>query len=121
GGEGLVGFGVAGGLYRLLPRRQSAAMVLLIGATLALMLTTGWAQNSGSDQFAKRATEETHLAYVITGDAEVDNISRAGLAGLTLYLAQRTALEAGDPVGLDLMRDELAFFPLIYWPISPNA
>jgi Domain of unknown function (DUF4159) len=57
----------------------------------------------------------------MTGDAEVDNVSRAGLAGLTLFLAQRTALEAGDPVGLDLARDELAFFPLIYWPISPNA
>jgi hypothetical protein len=119
--DALVVFWLAGGLYRLLPRRQTAAMVLLIGAAFALTLTTGWAQNSALDQFAKRATEETHLAYVITGDAEVDNISRAGLAGLTLYLAQRTALEAGDPVGLDIMRDELAFFPLIYWPISPNA
>ena len=79
------------------------------------------AQNSSAEQFAKRATEETHLAYVVTGDAEVDNVSRAGLAGLTLFLAQHTALEAGDPVGLDIAHDELAFFPLIYWPISPNA
>jgi hypothetical protein len=43
------------------------------------------------------------------------------LTGLTLFLAQRTALEAGEPMGLDLARDELAFFPLIYWPVSPNA
>ena len=64
---------------------------------------------------------ETRLAYIITGDAEVDNVSKTGLQGLTLFLAQRTALEAGEPVGLDPARDELAFFPLIYWPIVPNA
>ena len=58
---------------------------------------------------------------MVTGDAEVDNISRAGLQGLTLFLAQRTALEAGEPVGLDIARDELAFFPLIYWPVVPGA
>src|SRR5205807_1660790 len=39
----------------------------------------------------------------------------------TLFLAQRTALEAGDPVGIDPARDELAFFPLIYWPVVPGA
>ena len=66
-------------------------------------------------------TIETRLAYILTGDAEVDNVSKMGLQGLTLFLAQRTALEAGDPVGLDPARDELAFFPLIYWPILPNA
>ena len=54
---------------------------------------------------------------MITGDAEVDRISKAGLQGLTLFLAQRTALEAGEPIGLDPARDELAFYPLIYWPI----
>ena len=43
------------------------------------------------------------------------------MAGLTLFLAQRTALEAGDPVGIDPARDELAFFPLIYWPVVPGA
>ena len=44
-----------------------------------------------------KATLQTHLAYVITGDAAVDEVSKAGLQGLTLFLAQRTALEAGDP------------------------
>ena len=74
-----------------------------------------------SDDQALKATLETRLAYVITGDAEVDRISKAGLQGLTLFLAQRTALEAGEPIGLDPARDELAFYPLIYWPIVPSA
>jgi hypothetical protein len=38
-----------------------------------------------------------------------------------MFLAQRTALEAGEPIGLDPARDELAFYPLIYWPIVPGA
>ncbi len=71
--------------------------------------------------FAMKATVETRLAYVVTGDAEVDGISKSGLQGLTLFLAQRTALEAGEPVGLDIARDELSFFPLIYWPVVPGA
>jgi hypothetical protein len=68
-----------------------------------------------------KATLQTRLAYVITGDADVDAISKTGLQGLTLFLAQRTALEAGEPIGIDPGRDELAFFPLIYWPVLPNV
>jgi hypothetical protein len=68
-----------------------------------------------------KSTHETRLAYVITGDAEVDATSKSGLQGLTVFLAQRTALEAGDPIGLDIARDELAFFPMIYWPVVPDA
>jgi hypothetical protein len=80
-------------------------------------------QRTGDEQldFAMRATLETRLAYVVTGDAEVDAISHSGLRELTIFLANRTALEAGDPIGIDIARDELAFFPLIYWPIVPGA
>ena len=70
-----------------------------------------------TDDFAIKATSQTRLAYVVTGNADVDSIVKAGMAGLTLFLAQRTALEAGDPVGVDPAHDELAFFPLIYWPV----
>jgi hypothetical protein len=68
-----------------------------------------------------KATLQTHLAYIVTGDAEVDATSKAGLQGLTLFLSQRTALEPGEPMGLDPARDELAFFPIIYWPVVPGA
>ena len=59
----------------------------------------------------------TRLAYVVTGDAQIDATSKAGLVGLTQVLASRTALEPGEPIGVDLARDELAFYPLLYWPI----
>jgi hypothetical protein len=73
------------------------------------------------EQMAMKSTTETRLAYVITGDSEVDAISLAGLQGLTIFLAQRTALEAGEPAGIDIGRDELAFYPLIYWPVVPGV
>ncbi len=122
--DALVVFWLAGGIYRLLPRRGIATSLLIAGSVaLALAATQGAtrAADAAAEQFAARSTLETHLAYVVTGDTEADSISKSGLTGLTTFLAQRTALEAGDPVGVDLDRDELAFFPLIYWPIVPGA
>ena len=63
------------------------------------------------------AALSVHLAYVVTGDAAVDETSRAALANLSLALAQRTSLSPGEPVGLDLAHDELSFYPMIYWPV----
>jgi hypothetical protein len=123
--DALVVFWLAGGLHRLLPRRGMAASVLVAVSVVSIgLLLAGAAfaqSDAAADRFAAKSTLETHLAYVVTGDAEADAVSKSGLQGLTLFLAQRTALEAGDPVGVDIGRDELAFFPLIYWPIVPGA
>jgi len=111
---------LGGGIQRLVPRRSRAAAAAVVGfALLALTLGQARAQDSPNLNVPPAALQ-TRLAYVVTGDSDVDNISKAGLAGLTLFLAQRTALEAGDPIGLDITHDELAFYPLIYWPIVPG-
>jgi hypothetical protein len=108
------------GLAALL-RRRAAAAALAFAVILAAMGTPSPSHADGKDDFAIKATSQTRLAYVVTGNADVDSIVKAGMAGLTLFLAQRTALEAGDPVGVDPAHDELAFFPLIYWPVVPGA
>ena len=118
--DALVVFSLAGGIRRLLPARRMAAGVLL-AAALAAAPPDRLRAGPADDQVAMKSTTETKLAYVITGDAEVDAISKAGLQGLTMFLAQRTALEAGEPIGLDIGRDELAFYPLIYWPVVPGV
>lgn len=111
------------GLAALLRRRRPAAASLALALVLALVTSTPAPvrADTSKDEFAMRAVSQTRLAYVVTGNADVDAIVKAGLSGLTLFLAQRTALEAGDPVGVDPARDELAFFPLIYWPVMPGA
>jgi hypothetical protein len=67
-----------------------------------------------------RATLETHLAYVITGNREVDEVSRAGLEGLGEILRSRTSVEPGDPIGVDIEKDDLRLFPFVYWAITPD-
>jgi len=119
--DALVIFLLSGGMRQLLRPRRAVATAIVIGFLGTALLASPHAFAQSSDDQALKATLETRLAYVITGDAEVDRISKAGLQGLTLFLAQRTALEAGEPVGLDPARDELAFYPLIYWPIVPSA
>jgi hypothetical protein len=58
------------------------------------------------------------FGYVETQDARQDEISRAGLLGLSQALFQRTSIEPAPPMGLSLARDELSFFPFLYWPIT---
>jgi hypothetical protein len=71
--------------------------------------------------FALKASLQTHLAYVITGDPEIDRTSEEGLSGLSKVLRARTALEPADPMGVDIDKDELAFFPILYWPVREDV
>jgi hypothetical protein len=63
----------------------------------------------------------THLAYILTGDAQADSISLAGLHGLSTYANERTSAVLADPVGVDPSHDDLSFYPLLYWPILSDA
>jgi hypothetical protein len=126
--DGLIVLWLSGGLNRLNWRRAGTAALLLLAAfafstdrALAQSNATRPGKLTPADEFALRATLKTRLAYVVTGNREVDEISRAGLQGLSLFLGQRTALEPGDPIGVDPARDELAFFPMLYWPITADA
>jgi hypothetical protein len=109
------------GIAALLRRRTVAAALAVALALSTVLAAPSPVRADSNDDFAIKAVSQTRLAYVVTGNADVDSIVKAGMAGLTLFLAQRTALEAGDPVGIDPARDELAFFPLIYWPVVPGA
>ena len=48
----------------------------------------------------------------------MDEISRLGLKSLSTLLTQRTSFEPGEPIGVDITSDELAFFPFLYWPVD---
>ena len=73
---------LGGGIQRLIPRfsRATAAMAIFI-AVLALTLTQARAEDVQVGNVPASALE-TKLAYVVTGNTEVDAISKAGLAGL---------------------------------------
>jgi Domain of unknown function (DUF4159)/Aerotolerance regulator N-terminal len=97
------------GLLRRRPARLAAVFLLaMLGLSSAAR---------ADDAFVVQATSELRLAYVRTGNQEVDAVSRAGLLGLTATLNRRTAVETAEPLAVDLEKDELIFFPLLYWPV----
>jgi hypothetical protein len=97
--------------------RLRGPRVGLAAAVIAGVLLAG-SDSFANDETAINATRDTVLAYVKTGDSTVDATSEAGLLGLSLILSERTAIEPGPPIAIDLERDELAFFPILYWPIT---
>ena len=106
---------------RLSGATTAAAFLVIIGVATLLPDVSRADDSKPGDENILARLDKTHLAYVVTGEADVDRISERGLAGLTDFLTYRTTLEPGPPVGLDIARDELSFYSLIYWPISANA
>ena len=107
----LISYGLRG-LLRWRTVRGAAAVIAL------LLMGAGAAR--ADDAFVVRATSELRLAYVQTGNPEVDAESQDGLTGLNQILAQRTAVEAAAPLAVDVENDELIFFPLLYWPVTDD-
>lgn len=103
-------------------RRSAAAPLLLALALLPLPVpgTDGSARALESGT-SPQAALQTELAYVVTGNDETDRISREGLAALSDDVNARTAAVLGPPAPVVPGRDDLAFYPLIYWPILPGA
>ncbi|HMB14259.1 MAG TPA: DUF4159 domain-containing protein, partial [Roseovarius sp.] len=100
---------------RLWPARAAAVLVLALS-----LGTPQQAQAQESDARAIEATSEVVLAHVITGNTDVDDAARAGLRGLGRMLTFRTSIEPDPPISVNLETDELAFYPILYWPITPD-
>lgn len=80
------------------------------------------AQTNGlpDDLRAIEATNAVRLGHVVTGNAQIDRVSEAGLRGLGRRLFERTTIEPEDPIAVNIETDELAFFPFLYWPITTD-
>ncbi len=134
-GGGFTGLG--GGLPRLKRRAAGNTAAALLAVTLLASLVGGAGPSRAADAVSpaaaaalardgvpKRDMEaalRTRLAYVPSGDAAVDDESREGLRGLSRALGNRTSLDPGDPVAVDPARDDLSFYPMLYWPVVASA
>ena len=117
--ELLASFGLRGLLRAGTATAGLAAAGLATGAFLTVTPAPAAAQGVPvDDAFAMAAALETRMAYVITGDGDTDRMSELGLLGLTRVMAARTSIEAEYPLGVHPEVDELAFFPLLYWPMT---
>lgn len=117
----------SGGIRRAARGAAALPFVAILGA--GLMVSTlpadaqqagtrsGPASNSIDAERARIATSKVTFGYILTGDAGIDGTSQAGLSGLGRVLNARTAVEPGEPVGVAIEKDEIAFFPMLYWPV----
>jgi hypothetical protein len=123
--DALVSIWLAGGFSRanLWPRARRAMLGLCACAVIGGLAPSGMGARAAEAPLPPVSARDldaalhTHLAYVTTGDARVDETSRQGLEALSQALASRTALSPGEPNAVDPARDELVFYPFLYWPI----
>lgn len=102
-----------------------SAAILLVGFMSFSHLPGAFAQSTVDlrpdlDPNAIASALSVRFAYVETGDPGTDRLVRSGLAGLTREATRRSALEPAPPVGVDIERDDLSVYPLIYWAIHPG-
>jgi hypothetical protein len=71
-------------------------------------------------QKASEAALSLRFAYVGTGDAALDRLSEAALNGLSTEATRRSSLEPAAAQRVDLDRDELSVYTILYWPIRPS-
>jgi hypothetical protein len=111
--------GLAPKLGPLGQRARAAALAIGCLASLAGAAEV-MAQDGINEEQMVELTLETRLAYVRTGLPDTDARSRQGLVGLGRVLEQRSSIETGEPVAIDPAVDQLAVFPLLYWPVPPE-
>lgn len=75
---------------------------------------------TSNDAAAVNATADLVLAHIITGNKALDEVANAGLLGLSEVLYFRTSVEPANPAEVNLETDEISFYPLLYWPITPE-
>jgi len=66
----------------------------------------------------KELISSLYLAYIETGDKDIDRTSFNGLTGLGKVLSTRTTVKIKGVVVLNPAKDLLAWYPVIYWPMT---
>lgn len=101
--------------------RGARALALVALALIAAPMDLRAEEGTMDPARAIAAAENVVLAWMPSGNAQLDDTSRAGLEGLSRILTRRTTVEPSEPMAIDLEHDDLALFTLIYWPVTENA
>jgi hypothetical protein len=129
--QGAVAFGTAAHALALGPgfitlgllllALDALAALLLRGALPRLAILVAFAWCLPDHLCAQSAALQTQLAYLITNNPGLDQLSADGLGYLSEDTSVHTSVQLGPPVGLTAGTDDLELYPLIYWPLAPGA
>lgn len=64
---------------------------------------------------------KTRLGFITTNDPKINEINENGLSSISEYIVKKTAANLGSPHPINLLNDELFYFPVIYWTITENT
>ncbi len=120
--DGVIGLSLRGLLRRAGPMAAMGLVLVCIGLVPVAPARAQSANDAApssraADRLALTASLQLRFAYALTGDARTDRLSRTALVRLGEVVAMRTTVAPAPPLGIDLSRDELIFFPLVYWPV----
>ncbi|MBE7635535.1 DUF4159 domain-containing protein [Sneathiella sp. P13V-1] len=102
-------------------KKPTEALTLLIGLSiLSFFIGAPEALAEETEERILAATLKTRLGYIVTGDPEVDRITRAGMNGISLLINKRTSVEIAEPMPVNLSENELLFYPFVYWPMTAD-
>jgi hypothetical protein len=92
-----------------------------VSATAAVMVLLMVAGGAHALESSPNPAIDTRLGYIVSGDSQVDGISRSGLEGLSDYVNQRTAASLFEPDAVQPGQTDLSLYPLLYWPITADT
>lgn len=98
-------------LIRIFTLRGSVTAIFLL-----LISMTSMPSYASQDDIARSSS--IHLACIATSK---DEICRTGLERLSTIIRERTSAEMGSALVVDPAKDELSFYPLLYWPIEEQT
>ncbi|MXV44800.1 DUF4159 domain-containing protein [Saccharibacter sp. 17.LH.SD] len=111
-------------LDMVLSLKRQGALSLTLFRTLSILFVIHCLPNAYADTThtdVPQSALDIRLAYIETGDPDLDSAVQEGLEGLTRFVNQRSTAHLGSPLGVIPGRDDLAFYPLIYWPITAHS
>ena len=88
---------------------------------LILSLTLTFPQDSTAQDKSHLDALGLHLAYIVTGNQQIDTMSKAGLEGLMFELDRRTTIEPVGVRAVNIETDVVDFYPFLYWPVLRDA
>ncbi len=110
----LVALWVAGKISVFKPKHRATVATAAIALISTIMSAPPIEAQTLQTDKAYDAALQMRLAYVETGNRQADNVTRAGLEGLSLILYSRSSVEPAEPHGIDPETDALDVYPVIF-------
>lgn len=119
-GAALVLIGVLCLLADIILRARHLGL-MIFGVVISLGFSMLPAVTAAHATSVAEAARATRLAYILTGQETLDTVSRQGMKGISDYASDRTSAKLAAPDGVRPGEDDLAPYPLLYWPIDAQT